>query len=358
MTSAGPALLRLDLEPASRVDLIDVTARIRAEFGDVLQAYRKALYCSHHTTAGYFEQPFANRFEHRREHLDRLLSAFGRVFPPGAEYLHDKLELRSELSEEQKKTEPLNADSHLTFIGSGLANCVTYVNRPEQPVYFVDLDGVSVNGDIARKRRTTVLAFDREEPVAQLDLDVPLSGHAINAVNLRDPRLGLFERLDEAVRASGVERGRVDLTLARDEPAAGLTVNEYETLLMRHDLAEVLKDPLRHVAATGLKALANPRAIPGRALQYARYDFVQVFNELLDAVGARETLLERVLARFLAVPANRFLRLKRTVSLLVAPGPCGRPGIVQGTYQSPILVQWRRAEEGRRRMTATVARFE
>ncbi len=358
MASAGPALLRLDLEPATRVDLIDVTAALRAEFGDVLKAYRKALYCSHHTTAGYFEQPFANRLGNRREHLDRLLSAFGRVFPPGAEYLHDKIELRTELSDEQKKTEPLNADSHLTFIGSGLRNCVTYVNRPEEPVYFVDLDGVSVNGEIARRRRTTVLAFDREEPLAEIALDVPLSGHRINAVNLRDPRLGLFERLDEAVRRSGVERGRVDLALAPDEPAAGLTVNEYETLLMRHDLAEVLKDPLRYVAATGRKALANPRAIPGRALQYARYDFVRLFNELLDAVGARESLLEKILARFLAVPANRFLRLKRSVSLLVAPGPDGRPGIVQGTYQSPILVQWRKAEGGRRRMVATVSRFE
>ena len=36
-----------------------------------------------------------------------------------------------------------NADSHLTFIGSGMRNCVTYRNQPLAPVYFIDLDGTN-----------------------------------------------------------------------------------------------------------------------------------------------------------------------------------------------------------------------
>ena len=45
----------------------------------------------------------------------------------------------------------------------------------------------------------------------------------------------------------------------------------------------------------------------------------------------------------LAVPAARFFRMRRSVSLLVAEGPDGVTGIVEGTYQSPILVQWQHA---------------
>ena len=36
------------------------------------------------------------------------------------------------------------------------------------------------------------------------------------------------------------------------------------------------------------------------------------------------------------------------VSLLVSERPDGTTGIVEGTYQSPILVQWRRAPQQRR----------
>ena len=45
------------------------------------------------------------------------------------------------LTEEQKEVEPRNGDSHLTFIGSGMRNCVTYRNQPPAPVFFIDLDG-------------------------------------------------------------------------------------------------------------------------------------------------------------------------------------------------------------------------
>jgi len=50
-----------------------------------------------------------------------------------------------------------------------------------------------------------------------------------------------------------------------------------------------------------------------------------------------------VMARTLAVPAARFFRMRRSVSLLVSAGDSGTPAIVEGMYQSPILVQWQHA---------------
>ena len=71
------------------------------------------------------------------------MKVFQTIFPEGAGYEHDKLHLRTELSDEQRRSEPQNADSHLAFIGAGLRNCVTYITRPNEPVYLVDLDGVN-----------------------------------------------------------------------------------------------------------------------------------------------------------------------------------------------------------------------
>ena len=64
--------------------------------------------------------------------------------------------------------------------------------------------------------------------------------------------------------------------------------------------------------------LGNPRAIPAKTLDYAKYDLVRVFNRLVDALGLRESLVESVLSRAIAMPASRFLRMKRSVSLLVS----------------------------------------
>jgi hypothetical protein len=83
-----------------------------------------------------------------------------------------------------------------------------------------------------------------------------------------------------------------------------------------------------------------------------------VVNKILDCLGASNSPLERIVDKFLAVPAARFLRMKRSVSLLVSDREIqGRGRIVQGTYQSPILVQWDRASGGRRLLDVTVSRF-
>lgn len=353
---AVPAEISLQLRPRDRVDVIDVSACILAEFGDLLSDYRKALYCSHHTTAGYFDQRFCNRLEHSPDRLNHFLQVFHRLFPPDSDYRHDRLELRTELTEEQKKTEPLNADSHLKFIGSGLRNCVTYDNQPGNPVYFVDLDGTYRN--TVRQRHTTVIGFNEEEAVTQVDLEVPVSQHSIDSLNLRDPRFGLEQQLGELVARYGVTQGQIDISLDPSQEHAGLTVNEYETLLMTHDLAEVLKNPVRHMASKGRRLLRDPLGIPGRTKEYASYDLVQVMNELLDTLGVSNSVLERLMARFFAFPASRFLRLKRSVSLLVSDSRgSGRGAIVQGTYQSPILVQWRRPAASTRRLRVTLTRF-
>jgi hypothetical protein len=126
---------------------------------------------------------------------------------------------------------------------------------------------------------------------------------------------------------------------------------------MRYDLAEVLANPLRFVAEKYRHALADPRAVPAKTLGYAKYDFVRVLNRGLDTFGLRGSIVERVLARTLAVPAARFFGMRRSVNLLVSSDD-GNAGIVEGTYQSPILVQWQRCPKPDRVIHATLTSME
>lgn len=350
-----PLQLDLALQPRTRYDVIDVAREIVASEGNVLDAYRRALYCSFHTTAGYLEQPLARRLDHRRERLDPYMHAYQRLFPPDAGYSHDEMHLRRELSEAQRRVEPRNADAHLAFIGSGLRNCVTYEHRRDEPVFFTDLDGVYEGR--ARQRRTTVIAYSREDVVATAALEVPVSRHQIDSVNLADGRVGVIDAVHRLLREHPLEYGRLDIGLDRAEDAAAVTVNEYETLLMRHDLAEVLDNPLRFMARQGRNMLRDPLAIPTKSLGYAKYDAVQVINELMDAFGLSESLLERLVARVMAVPAARLLRFKRALSLPIAPGRSGAGDVLTGTYQSPILIQWRSSERRVRTIRLSLTRF-
>ena len=54
--------------------------------------------------------------------------------------------------------------------------CGTYRNRPNEPVCFIDLDGV--HDGRPRRRRTSVLGYSHEEPVAQARIVVPVSRHS------------------------------------------------------------------------------------------------------------------------------------------------------------------------------------
>jgi hypothetical protein len=223
-------------------------------------------------------------------------------------------------------------------------------------VYFVDLDGM--NDGRPRRRLTRVIGFSHEAVVAQTRLDVPMSRHPIESVNLKDPRLGIYERLADFVARAGVGTGRLHLALDPGERHAALTVNEFETLLMKYDLAAVLREPLKFMAGQYRSVLANPRALPGKALGYAQYDLVRVLNSGLDTLGLQDSIVEKVLARTLAVPAARFFRIGRSVHLLVAEREDGRRGFVEGQYQSPILVQWQRSPRPARVLHATLTRLE
>ncbi|MEO8358806.1 MAG: hypothetical protein ABI672_02155 [Vicinamibacteria bacterium] len=344
----------LSLQPAARYDAIEVTGRITAHFGDVLARHSRALYCSLHTTAGYLEESLANRLLRRDGQLVHFFRPFHTVFPPGAEYHHDQLHLRAELSDEQKAAEPRNADSHLTFIGAGMRNCATYRTQSSAPVFFIDLDGTWQGKQ--RNRSTTVLAYDRAEFVERLTIPIPVSRHPVDSINLNDPRAAFGEQIAELLKKHGIERGRVDIALDPSERNAGLTVNEYETLLMRHDLAEVLRNPLRFAAIKSAHMLEDPRAIPGKTINYAKYDLVLLFNQLMEALHVEESVVERLLSRLIAFPADRFLRMKRGISFGVSETN-GVPSLIRGRYQSPILVQWRNAERQERRVEVTLHRF-
>jgi len=203
------------------------------------------------------------------------------------------------------------------------------------------------------------VGYDSEIEVAKTTLHVPVSRtHPVDAVNLKDPRLGLYDQLGALLNAHGVTKGRVRLDLGSGEQFASLTVNEYETLLMRHDLAEVLKNPLRFAAQKARHAWNDPRAVPMKTIDYAKYDLVRALNRLVDALGLAESVIERVLAQALAVPASRFLRMKRSVDLLVSDSKTPGEGmVIEGTYQAPIMVQWRRADQGERQVNVTLTRF-
>jgi hypothetical protein len=107
------------------------------------------------------------------------------------------------------------------------------------------------------------------------------------------------------------------------EPAernVGLTVNEYETLLMRHDLVDVLRNPLHFAKVKGLSLIDHPRQIPGKTLSYAKYDGVRVLNSLMEALRLDQSSLERLFGKIMAFPARRFIRSRR-VSFFAAQEP-------------------------------------
>ena len=71
-----------------------------------------------------------------------------------------------------------------------------------------------------------------------------------------------------------------------------------------------------------------------------------------------ESMVEKLVARVLAFPRSRFLRMKRSVSLLVSDREQqGRGRPVQGIYQSPILVQWEKAKGQQREIDVILTRF-
>jgi len=346
MTSR-PTELRLSLAPQRRFEAIDVNQRILQEAGDVLARHTRALYCSLHTTAGYLDQSLSARMRHSHDRLSLFFRSFHSLFPEGGAYRHDRMELRSELSEAQKEVEPRNGDSHLTYIGAGLRNCVTYRTQHDAPVYFIELDGMSEA--MRRQRTTSILGYDTERVVTRVSVAVPVSKHSVDSVNLADPRLGLLDMVNQLTAQHGLAHARVDMVIDPAERHVGITVNEYETLLMQHDLMDVLRNPMHFARVKARNALNDPLAVPGKTLSYATFDAVHLLNSLMEALHLEQSSIERLLAKVMSLPARRFLRSRR-VSFLASDH--GRPAakLVRGTYQSPILVQWQPAAHQTRKV--------
>lgn len=352
----APIELSLALTPRDRFDVFDVRARAAELHGDAFNRFTRHMYASQHSTAGFLSQRLAARLHARFGGVHPYINLFRTMFPEGAGYRHDQLELRHELAEEQKKVEPTNADSHLAFITGGLRACVTDDATKPGPVYLVDLDGTFKG--VPRRRVTTIVGYDHEEEVGRTTIDIPVSAHPIDAVNLRGSKLGVYDAVSELIKQHGVTKGRVRLELALNEQHASLTVNEYETLLMQHDLAEVLQHPMRFATEKIKHVWNDPRAVPSKARAYAKYDIPHAVNRLLDALGIDAPLIERLVARSLEAPASRFMRMRRSVDLLVSDSAApGTGALIEGTYQTPILVQWRSAKTPARRLEVSLSRF-
>ena len=201
MQLAKPLDVTLDLAPRARFDVVDLRSRFAAEH-QALEAYPHCLYWSFHTTAGFLDRSLAARLSAR--HIPTYVDAFRTLFPEGAGYEHDRLDQRTDLNAEQRAIEPRNADSHLAYIASGLRTCVTHPNRAGENVFFVDLDGVYEGRP--RRRQTRVIGFSRERKVLETRIEVPVSGHPIDSVNLKDPRLNVYDELAQFVRQAGIAR--------------------------------------------------------------------------------------------------------------------------------------------------------
>ena len=199
---AKPLDITLEIAPKARFDVVDLRSQFAAEH-EALADYRSCLYWSFHTTAGFLDRSLAARL--KEQHIPTYVEAVRTFFPEGAGYEHDRLERRHDLDSAQRAVEPRNADSHLAFMAGGLRTCVTHPNRPNEPVYFVDLDGV--NEGRPRRRLARLIAFTRERVVRTTRIEVPVSEHPIDSINLKDPRLGIYSQLAAFVQEAGVEKG-------------------------------------------------------------------------------------------------------------------------------------------------------
>ena len=180
---------------------------------------------------------------------------------------------------------------------------MTYVNRPHEPVYLVELDGVY--GDARRKRTVRIVGYSYEEVVAQKHWTVPIVAPDM-CVDLGAASFRLFEQLAQMIRSHNVTKGRVLLSLAAGVPNAALTVNEYEPLLIIRDLGSVLR---------------------GRSAS-------------------------------VHIASGRVLALRRRVSLLISD--YDTPGfghVIRGQYQSPILMPIGKPVAKSLALTSTVLRF-
>jgi len=101
--SIEPLRIILELIPKARFYITNVSDRIAEQYGSLLQNYHRLIFCSLHTTAGYLAEGFCAKLGYNEGGLRQFIRSFQKIFPQNAGYLHDRLELREELGESQKK---------------------------------------------------------------------------------------------------------------------------------------------------------------------------------------------------------------------------------------------------------------
>ena len=302
------------LRPTRRTAMLPVREAVRQSCPAVLQQPQVA-YCAHHTTAGFLDASARSQMGSKAEAVRPFVAAYRALFPHGAGYQHDQMHLRTELPPEQRRCEPRNADAHLAYMGAGLVACTC--TTPQEALALVDLDGVNRETGRQRTRRVTAVGFASMHDVASFTVNVPAPPRAVGAVSLRDPRLGLMVRIQAVLSRHAVSWGCVELALEgaepeAAEPEAALVVNEYETQLMRHDVARMLRAPRYFQTAAQVAAAASPNT---------------------DFYGTQAPVSTPAMPK----PAPE-LRMHPAIRLLVQPADNGTSRLVQGRYQSPILL--------------------
>lgn len=356
----------LQLSPRCRIDIQDLSEKLVKIEKGALSSYENILFCSLHTTAGFLEQSFASKLGAHPEGIEWLVRSAHRLFPEGAPYWHDQMDLRSELTSEQRKSEPLNADSHLAFICLGLSNCVLYKSAPETPTYFIDLDG-EFRGTL-RSRKSIVVGYNNTECVYEETLSVPMPDNSPCTLDLSKH----LNHLHALVAKHRIHRGLVSIELASDEKYAGITVNEFETLLVERDIIDVLLNPVKYMLQNGPQLARNPLDLPNKAKNVLTYEThlairdglrlasrsVSAVEYMTDRLGIHLPLLESVIDKLATPLEARWMNLGSTARFLINSESAEDPGqIVMGTYQSPILIQWRSPESDVRRLHIRLLQF-
>ena len=263
-----------------------------------------------------------------------------------------------ELSDAQKVVEPRNADSHLTFIGAGHAQLRHLPHAPGR-AGLLHRARRQERRAAARSARPPCVAYDQERVVAR---DVG-----------RDSGVEAPDRFGQP-RRSAARPARAGQRAARAQPASstaastwsldpsernvGLTVNEYETLLMQHDLVDVLRDPLRFARIKAGNMLDDPLRDPGQDAEL-RQVRRRPRAEFADGSAAAGPVVVRAaggqgdVGAGAPVPALAARQLPGRL----ATRSNGAARSLRGTYQSPILVQWQPAERQERHLDIVVVQL-
>jgi hypothetical protein len=236
--SSSPAEIRLNIAPRGRFDTIDVRSCLAADAASTLAGRKKSLYTSFHTTAGYLDRALAARLAHPAS-ARVFINAF-RDASRSTPYQHDQMDLRQELSVPRAEWSPGTAIP--THHRRGASSCVTYANGPRPR------SSSSRRGARAAGSGPPASWYDEEgrggpTRLASFPLEAP---DRCDQPGQPAPRFGGC--LNDLLASTGIEKAGWTSPWAAerdaDSPSTSTTL-----LLMRHDLTEVLKDPLASAKA-------------------------------------------------------------------------------------------------------------